>query len=220
MLGRYMSSLTYAEIKACFEMSEDAFRKRFAGDKCLMESVIATIANSPNDNGWPLAMLGALKPQFASALKHWSAGGYEEIRHAQESDNVMVGTSAHNMETHFPLLPHWRGEATHVSNDSGWFSRLECGTLELRSFMGCCAPGYTFAYVSEPTAVLKFSSLQTARLIGALTTENLEHEVLLPKGATFRVVSVHKEIKTICLSECSLPNPSFHRTCAKSRAGR
>lgn len=215
-----MSSLTYAEIKACFKDSEADFRKRFTSDKGLMESVISIIANSPNDNGWPLAMLGTLQPKLANALKDWSAGGYEEIRHAQESDNVIVGTTAHDMETHFSLLPLWYGEATHVSKDPRWFNRLECGTLELTSFMSCCAPGYTFAYVSKPATVLKFLSLKTARLVGALTTENLEHEVLIPKGTTFRVVSAHKATNTICLSECSLPTPLFHRTHTKSRPDR
>lgn len=215
-----MSSQTYDELKACFEKSEQAFRNRFANDIRLMKSVIATIAKSQNNNGWPLAMLGALQPQLASALEHWSAGGYEDIRCAQESGDVKIGTHAHNMEIHFSLLPLWHGEAIHVSKDPEWFSRLECGTLELKSFMGCCAPGHTFAYVSAPAAILKFSSLKTARLVGALTTENLEGEVLLPKGAMFRVVSVHKASNTICFAECARANPSFLQTCTKTHAVR
>lgn len=206
-----MSSLTYSELKNFYINSENEFSKRFASENCLMKSVIETIATSPNDNGWPLAMLTALQPSFANALRYWSAQGYKEIRYAQESESVVVGSPAYHMEANFSLLPLWNAQATHVSKDPNWFSRLQCGTFELRSFMGCCAPGYTFAYASSPVATLKFSSLKTARLVGALSAENLEGEVLLPKGAVFRVTSMDRATKTIYLTESSCPESVFCR---------
>lgn len=166
-----------------------------------MKKVITTIAKAKNDNGWPLGMLGALQPQLAKALEYWSAGGYESIRREQESDAVSPGNHASHLEAYFSLLPLWKGEAQHFSKDRGWFNRLACGTLELKSYMGCCSPGHSFAYADPPSAVLKFTKLKTARLVGALTTENLEGEILLPKRAIFHVVSVDKSSKTICLEE-------------------
>lgn len=196
-----MHILSYDQLKSRFIQSERTFRNAFTKDEYLMKSVIAIIANTKNDNGWPLAMLDSLQPQLAEALRHWSAGGYEDIRRAQETDTVRFGTHANNLETHFSLLPPWHGDAQHFSKDPGWFDKVACGTLELKSFMGCCSPGHIFAYATRPAAVLRFTALKTARLVGALTTENMEGEVLLPKGAIFRVVSEDKFTNIISLEE-------------------
>lgn len=197
-----MAVLTYKALKARYILSESLFRDELAADTDRMKDVIATLAKAPIDCLWPLAMLITLHPEFGHALDYWSSGGYEEIRQAQEADMVETGTHANHMETNFSLLPQWRGKARHFSKDSSWFKRLECGTLELQSFMSCCSPGHSYAYVVPPAAVLEFSSLRSARLIGALSLEHSEGEVLLPKGAAFRVVSVRERSKTICLEEC------------------
>ncbi len=191
----------YAQLKACFMQSQEEFHKTFTKNESLMKLVIATIAKAKNDNGWPLEMLAALQPKLAKALESWSAGGYEDIRRVQEDNAGGAGIHACYLETYFSLLPEWKGEAQHFSKDRGWYKRLACGTLELKSYMGCCSPGHSFAYADPPSAVLKFIKLKTARLVGALTTENLEGEILLPKGAIFRVVSVDKSSKTIYLEE-------------------
>lgn len=194
--------ISYEELKTRFQRSKEAFKSEFTSNRRLIKSVIRTIAKSPNDGDFPLGMLEVLEPQLARALASWTSGGYEDIRRAQETDMVKAGTLAHHLETLFPLLPLWHGEANHYSKDASWFNQLEGERLELKSFMGCCAPGYTFAYAIRPAAILKFTSLRTARLVGALTKENCEGEVLLPKGAVFRVVSLSEKRKTICLEEC------------------
>lgn len=201
MSSKHLKTATYTQLKACFTKSPEEFHKAFTNNESLMKSAIATIANAKNDNGWPLGMLDVFQPQLASALTYWSAGGYEDIRHAQENNAVGIGTHACHLETYFSLLPRWGGVAQHISNDYGWFNRLACGTLKLKSFMSCSSPGHSIATVDKPEAVLKFTMLKTARLVGALTTEVLEGEILLPKGAIFRVVSVDKSSKTICLEE-------------------
>lgn len=201
---------TYEQLKACFTQSSKEFHRAFTKNENLMKSAIATIANAKNDNGWPLAMLNALQPQLAKALGHWSAGGYDDIRREQEAGTVISGTHASHLETYFSLLPRWNGEAQHFSKDHGWFNQLACGTLKLKSFMACCSPGHSFAYANPPAVILKFTLLKSARLVGALTTENLEGEVLLPKEAIFRVISVDKVSQAVCLKEMepsALTNP-------------
>lgn len=194
--------LTYKKLKKCFEKSERVFRERFTKDANIMRLVIETIAKEKNDNGWPLGMLNVLVPELAEALKSWTAGGYEGIRREQEISRIKPGSNAHRLETYFPLLPKWDNEAYHFSKDNTWFCRFkQVPRLELKSFMGCCSPGHSFAYVSNPAVVLKFSALKTARLVGALTTENCEGEVLLPRGATFRVASIEQFSNTIFLEE-------------------
>lgn len=191
---------TYAQLKREFKESAETFRQTYQNEPEL-SAAIAVLARHKNDDGWPLGMLAALKPELARALEHWSAGDYEDIRHAQEHDAVEPGSDAHNLEANFDLLPLWRGRAIHVSKDPLWFHRLRGGRLVLKSFMGCCAPGHTFAYVSNPAATLLFSRLITARLVGALTTETLEREILLPPAATFRVHAIDAVAKTIKLTE-------------------
>lgn len=196
-----MLTPNYAELKARFVRSEVEFCEEFTKDTRLVKSVIATIANAKNDGLWPLAMLSAFQPQLSDALLHWTAGEYEDIRKEQESRIVKVGSPAHHMEQHFSLLPLWHSDAYHFSKDPAWFKQLECGTLELKSFMGCSSPGHVFAYALPYAVVLKFSSLSTARLVGALTADHLEGEILLPRGSIFRVVKLHKRSKTIYLEE-------------------
>ncbi len=196
-----MTTPNYAKLKATFTRSEDEFYEKFTKDILIARSVIATIANAKNDGLWPLAMLRAFQPQLSNALLHWTAGESENIRKEQESRMVKVGSHAHHMEQYFSLLPVWHNEAFHFSKDPAWFKKLECGSLELKSFMGCSSPGHTFSYTLPHAVVLRFSSLKTARLVGALTTDHLEGEILLPRRATYRVVNIHKRSKTIYLEE-------------------
>lgn len=196
-----MPQFKYKELKGIYERSQDEFRAEFSGSKDLVRAVVTVLAHAKNDNGWPLAMLAVLRPKFAKALADWTANGYEEIRQQQESDTVRLGTHAKHLERHFSLLPKWHGEAVHISKDEEWFQRVRYGILELKSFMGCSTPGNTFAYVRYPAATLKFNSLKTARLVGALTKEICEGEVLLPKGSIFQVTSVDKQSRLIFLEE-------------------
>lgn len=168
-----------------------------------MKSVIATIARANNDHPWPLAMLRALQPKLADALTHWSAGGFEDIRIAQESDTVALDSHAGYLERYFSLLPKWHKNVQHVSKDPEWLSRVAGGTLVLKSFMSCSASGYNIASISPPCTILKFTNLTSARLVGALSTEILEGEVLLPREAVFSVVSKNYSSKIIVLAEVS-----------------
>jgi hypothetical protein len=200
-----MSSPTYDELKKLFKESEQNFLRRFGGNRDVVKLVVSIIAMSPNDNGWPLAMVRVLEPKLANALGHWTAGGYEDIRRSQEQSTVAPDSHAYNLEQYFSLLPLWPGDAQHVSKDRKWFERLECGEFEAKSFMGCCSPTHTFAYVSVPAVTLKFSLLKTARFVGALTTENFEGEILIPKGARFEVTALDKSKRIIYLEERAQP---------------
>jgi hypothetical protein len=192
---------TYETLKECFRESEESFRDQFSKNKRILESTICTLANAKNDGSWPLAMLRMIQPGLALALEHWTAGGFEAIRREQEADLINAGTHAHNMETYFSLLPLWHDTVRHYSKDPLWFRRLESGTIKLNSFMGCSASGSEFAYALPPTVVLEISELKTARLVGALTLDHLEGEVLLPKGAVLKVIKLDKRSKTIYLKE-------------------
>jgi hypothetical protein len=194
MIGRY------TQLKREYQKSQELFRQSYQNEPEL-SAAIAVLARHKNDDGWPLGMLTALKPELARALEHWSAEGYEDIRHAQENEAVVLGSDAHNLQANFHLLPLWRGRAIHVSKDPLWFHRLRDERLTLKSFMSCCAPGHTFAYVSNPAATLVFTRVITGRLVGALTTENLEREILLPRGALFRVRALDLSTRTIKLTE-------------------
>jgi hypothetical protein len=185
-----------------------------------MKAVISKIAKANNDNGWPLGMLEALHPKLGKALCFWSAGGYEEIRQAQESGAVKPISYAAHMEAYFPLLPRWRNTARHFSKDPKWLDLATGELLELKSFMSCCSPGFIYAYANPPRATLNFAKLKSARLLGALSKENLEGEVLLPRGAVFRVVSVNIVSRIVLLEE-ECPNPALqgmlHLSAARPR---
>jgi hypothetical protein len=105
------------------------------------------------------------------------------------------------LEQHLKYLPRWRGIARHYSKSARWFEVLAKGHLQLESFMGCCKPSYTFAYALDYAAVLIFTELRSARLVGALTLENCEGEVILPRGATFKVISADRASREVVLAE-------------------
>jgi hypothetical protein len=192
---------TYQALKSQFMSDRDLFRARARVDNSTFLATISTLAHAENDNGWPLAMLEAIEPRLSRGLHAWTAKDFGAIRKAQEQGALHVGTIAQDLADTIELLPKWNDSATHVSKDSTWFERLSAGYLELRSFMGCCAPGYNFAYVSHPRARLAFTGLKSARLIGALTRENLEREVVLLPGSRFRVSTVDMRTATIHLVE-------------------
>lgn len=193
--------LTYQNLKAQFDFDQESFRVKYTETEEARKRVISVLAHAGNDNGWPLAMLAVLEPRLSRGLAAWTAGGYEDIRKAQESGSAVDGSSADCLNQTISLLPYWSGSATHVSKDARWFDRVSNGLLELKSMMGCCAPGFTFAYVSCPRAILSFTQLKSARLIGALTTENCEREVVLLPGTRLRVVSVERSMNKIHLIE-------------------
>lgn len=193
----------YAKAKSLYTRSKAEFRKTYAAPQA-KATLIALMAHQEYDNGWPLALLRELEPTFADALERWSGSSYEEIRRRIERGEAALDVYAKAMVDKFDLLPLWSGPVTHVSKDSGWLTRLQKGNFRLPSFMSCCAEGYTHAYVHEPSAVLRFTALRTARLLGALTTESLEKEVLLPPGALFRVVK-QEDWRTILLEEIAAP---------------
>lgn len=179
---------TYKALKREFQQNESAFARKYS-DHAARADAIRLIARAKNDNCWPLGMLRVLAPELAFALKHWTASGYETIRNAQEGGRVVAGSPADKLLKNFPELPLWRGRATHVSKSPELFDRIRNDRkLTLGTFMGCCAPSHTFAYVSRPSAMLRFTKLRSARLVGALSEENLEREVLLPPGANFALV--------------------------------
>lgn len=196
-----MRKLTYNALKREFQNSKISFKHSYGCDDSIGKAVISVLAHAKYDNGWPLEMLHELSPNLADALKDWSANGYEKIRTAQEADNTASLNHAIFLESEFFLLPIWHGTVRHYSKDLSWYNRLKAGQLQLQSFMGCCSNGHTFAYALNYAVILEFTNLKSARLVGALTTENCEGEVLLPKGSIFRVVSVDHNSSTIYLEE-------------------
>lgn len=178
--------MRYEILKREFQADADAFREKYGGGEIRLR-VIATLAFASNDGGWPLGMLEVIAPGLARSLQHWTAGGYASIRRAQELGHVVQGSPADILQTSIEDLPAWRGRAVHLSKSLDLFDRVRNDReLKLRSFMSCSAPPFTTAYVAGREVVtLKFTKLRTARLIGALSTENLEREVLLPPRARF-----------------------------------
>ncbi len=192
---------TYRALKREFQQDKRAFTSKYSDDSALL-AAIRVLAGGRNDNGWPLGMLSVLAPDLAMALDQWTAGGYEEIRNAQEEGRVKAGSPADQLIKNFSKLPLWGGRATHVSKSPELFDRIRNeGKITLSSFMGCCAPPHTFAYVSKPSATLRFTKLSSARLVGALTHENLEREVLLPPGASFDLVDWDMGNRNLTLHE-------------------
>ena len=191
-------SMSYQDLKELFLKDENAFKKK-ARDNGITETISA-LAHAEYDNGWPLGMLKTIQPQLAAGLKAWTAGESEAIRRDQELNKIKARTASFYLEKTFELLPIWHQTVTHASKKSDWLTRLPVGsTFELKSFMGCCTEGYSYAYASPPNATLSFSHLTTARLIGALSSENMEREAILPKGARFLVKSVNQSSKIIHL---------------------
>ena len=159
---------TYKALKREFQQNESAFARKYS-DHAARVDAIRLIARAKNDNGWPLGMLRVLVPELAFALKHWTAGGYETIRNAQEGGCVIAGSPADKLLKNFPELPLWRGRATHVSKSPELFDMIRNERkLTLGSFMGCCAPLHTFAYVSRPNATLRFTKLATGYLVAVI----------------------------------------------------
>lgn len=182
-------------------MRPEQFASRHSSDESRRE-VIRVLAFAQNDNGWPLGILQAIAPDLAHALTQWTGKYCGDIRREQESGSVVPGSAADILQRNFADLPLWEDQATHVSKSSAHFDQHQLGDeLRLRSFMGCCAPGFTFAYVAQPRSTLKFAELKSARLIGALTTENFEREVVLPPGAKFQVIARDIVSRTITLRE-------------------
>ena len=177
------------------------FRREALFSEQARAEVIKTLALAESDGGWPLAMLDAIEPRLSRGLMGWTAKDYGAIRRAQEMGDLAACPLASELAQTVSLLPRWEGDATFFSKNATWIERLATGFLELRSFMGCCAPGYTFAYVSCPRATLQFANLKSARLIGGLTRENLEREVLLLPGTRFHVVDIDKLTNTVHLAE-------------------
>lgn len=194
---------SYQTLKREYQKDKVAFTLNYSLGNARLQA-IRVLAHTKHDNGWPLGMLHVLAPELAPALEEWTAGGYEAIRLAQDEDRVRPGSPADMLLKHFPDLPLWRGTATHVSKSADLFDRIrnERG-LTLTSFMGCCAPLHTFAHVSNPKATLRFTKLRTARLVGGLSTEGLEREVLLPAGARFILTKWNMAGRVLTLHETS-----------------
>jgi hypothetical protein len=180
--------MRYELLKREFQKDDKAFAQNYSREASRHQA-IATLARAKNDNGWPLGMLKVLVPELASALENWTAGGYELIRRAQEAGHVASGSAADLLQKHFAALPRYRGRAVHLSTSLDFFDQLRnTRELTLHSFMSCSAPPYKTAIHGLDVSTLRFTKLLTARLVGALSTENLEREVLLPPGARFAVV--------------------------------
>jgi hypothetical protein len=185
--------MRYELLKREFRASAEAFAKKYSS-RSLRLQVIATLARAKNDGGWPLEILEVLMPELARGLRSWTGRGYQSIRGAQELGYFAPGSATDLLQRNLSELPLWRGKAAHLSKSLGFFDRVRNDrTLALRSFMSCSAPPYTTAYVDGPDVItLRFTKLLTARLVGALSTENLEREVLLPAGSRFSVVRADK----------------------------
>jgi hypothetical protein len=180
--------MRYELLKREFQRDAMAFARTYSGEDLRLQA-IATLARAKNDNGWPLGILEVLLPELAGALADWTAGGYESIRRAQEAGRVATGSAADLLQKNFAALPRWRGTAVHLSKSLDFFDQLRNEReLTLRSFMCCSAPPYKTVIDGPDVVTLRFTKLLTARLVGALSTENLEREVLLPTGARFAVV--------------------------------
>ena len=183
-------------------MGEEDFGQRYSSPKSLRDKVILLLADRENHGDVPLGLLRGINPELSDALRAWSAGDYEKIRKAQESNSVVAGSMADKLQRNFEDLPLWKKEATHYSKVSFLYKLLkDGGEFTLKASMSCSAPGFRPAEVSVANSTLVFKNLRTARLVGALTTTMLEHEVMLPAGATFTVVDVDHAKRLITLEE-------------------
>ena len=184
-----MSILTYDRLKSQFDESKSDFSARYCGT-ALENEAITILARAKYDTAWPLAMLSLIRPQLAEALSFWTARGSTAVRNAQMNGNYDVCPQALSLEREISHLPLWKSSAIHYTKSRALLDKLKLHSIhKLESFMSCCPPGSSFAYVHDPVAVLVFTKLKSARLIGALTEEPHEREVLLPRGASFIVVN-------------------------------
>ncbi len=193
--------MKYEDLKLAYKNSKNEFSITYGTDVETIKLMIEVLAKADYDNGWPLDMLEAIIPQFANALRFWTAGGFEDYRNAQKGICRKATDIVTNFENHFHLLPLWQDKVRHYSKDKSWLHKCLGEKLTLDSQMSCCKRGYKYAYALDYSAVLVFNKLKTARLVGSLSTENCEGEVLLPKGSTFEVISINYENKIILINE-------------------
>lgn len=184
--------LTYELLMSEYDhLGEEEFGRRYSSPKSLREKMILLLADRKNHGEVPLDLLRGINPELSDALRAWSAGEYEKIRKTQESNSVVAGSMADKLQRNFKDLPLWQKVATHYSKVSVLYKLLKNGgEFTLKASMSCSAPGFRPAEVSVANSTLVFRKLKTARLVGALTTTMLEHEVMLPANAKFLVVDV------------------------------
>ena len=196
-----MTQYVYEQIKEVFHRSEHEFKEMYGKDLEIEKSVIETLANTEYDSVWPLNMLESIRPEFAQTLKLWTAHGFDDFRKTQNGSSRKLINEVKIFENNLHLLPRWNQEVHHFSKSNCWYELKPNTTYKLDSQMSCCKKGYTHAYALDYAVVLIFKKLESGRLIGSLSTENCEGEVLLPKGTKYKVTSIQKKRREITLEE-------------------
>lgn len=203
------NALTYAALKGLAEAAKqpEDFRRKFeelyGAAREEKRRAVRVLAKARCDGEWPWHMVGFFYPAFAEAIKQWSMGGWEDIRLAQCGRGTKLSSEMEVLARHFRLLPRWKRTAYHFSNDRQWFSRLKDGGLTLDSFMSCTTDQSGKYINTTPESVLVFSGLSSARLLGSISREPWEKEVLLPVGAIFTVSRFDPTTRRIYLQEVS-----------------
>lgn len=155
------------------------------------EQIIRVLAHEQEvgKENWCMGILEYVRPDLYEFIACWTGGGYEDIRHAQEGDDMPKKLEAliSKFLKAMHLLPMISEKFVHYSKDVCWAKRYKVGdTFTLNSFMGCAVNGSEFAHASVPR--IFFLPSRQARYLGALTTTPPEREVLVMPGATFKVL--------------------------------
>ena len=196
-------ALTYEKIKSAYDFwGHEGFRRLYPYLFGSKKKIIRLLADRENDGEYPLAILREINEDLSEALTAWTSGHYEKIRCSQESGDVGSGSLAYKLQSNLNDLPSWKKRATHYSNESLLYDQLyDRREFTLLSCMSCSAPGFKPAEVSMPMSTLVFRELKSARLVGALSTTNCEHEVILPANSNFKVIRVDRSNREIFLEE-------------------
>lgn len=157
------------------------------------EQIIRVLAHEQEvgKENWCMGILECVRPDLHEFIACWTGGGYEDIRHAQESGSMpkKLETLISKYLSAMHLLPEASIGFAHYSKDSSWSKRYAVGdTFSLRSFMGCAVEGSEFVHARVPR--IFFLPSQQARYLGALTSNPPEREVLVMPGAKFKVLHV------------------------------
>lgn len=119
------------------------------------EQIIRVLAHEQEvgKENWCMGILECVRPDLHEFIACWTGGGYEDIRHAQESGSMpkKLETLISKYLSAMHLLPEASIGFVHYSKDSSWSKRYAVGdTFSLRSFMGCAVEGSEFVHARVP----------------------------------------------------------------------
>ena len=190
-----MHDLAYSELRRICDEGDpelDALVKKYDSDEELRKKIVGALASlnkkrEISEGEAPLLILSKIDASFGDAIRCWTSGNFAEMRKAQEEGQGEFLDRVRCLESRLRYLPLWIEDIQHTSSDeSSWRMLLSNGKLELKSFLSCSRLGYKTSYGVKITLV--FRKARGARLIGSLSAELGEGEVLLPRGAQFEVV--------------------------------